>query len=161
MPPLHVVVACLANQCRSPMAELLLARALERAGAGGRAEVSSAGLEATPGLPATSAARRAVQRRLGNDLLAGHRASLLTPGLMGQADLVLVMTRGQKQHLLHEWGGAIDRLEGKLFTLGEYAGRPQTDVDDPVGMPDARYDACIALLEELTEAAAARMAASH
>lgn len=155
----HVVVVCLANQCRSPIGELLLARALSARRAGGGVEVSSAGLQATPGLPATSSARRAVQRRFGKDLIRGHKASLLTAGLMDQADLVLVMTRGQKQSLLADWAHVIDGLEGKLFTLGEFAGRPDTDVDDPVGMPDARYDACLTLLEELTDAAADRIAA--
>jgi protein-tyrosine phosphatase len=153
VPTKHIVVVCLANQCRSPMGELLLARALEGTGI----EVTSAGLEAMPGLPATASARRAVERRFGQDLLAGHKASLLTAGLMGQADLILVMTAGQKQHLLGDWSRVIDGLDDKLFTIGEFAGRPSTDVDDPVGKPDARYDACLALLEELTSAAAARL----
>ncbi len=138
------------------MGELLLARALEERGRG--FEVSSAGLEAVPGLPATASARRAVQRRFGQDLLAHHKASLLTAGLMGQADLILVMTRGQKQFLLSEWSRVVDGLGDKLFTIGEFAGRPSTDVDDPVGMPDARYDACLALLEELSATAADRLA---
>lgn len=154
-----MVVVCLANQCRSPMAELLLARALDERRAGGRVEVSSAGLEATPGLPATASARRAVQRRFGKDLIRDHKASLLTAGLMGQSDLILVMTRGQKQFLLHEWAKVIDRLDTKLYTFGEFAGRPGADVDDPVGMPDERYDACLALLEGLAGAAAERIAA--
>jgi protein-tyrosine-phosphatase len=141
------------------MAELLLARTLDQQGALARIELTSAGIEATLGLPATTSARRAVQRRLGHDLMAHHKASLLTAGLMGQTDLIIVMTRGQKAHLLHEWDRVIDGLGSKLYTLGEYAGRPEVDVDDPVGRPDERYDACLALLEELTGAAARRLMA--
>ncbi len=141
------------------MAELLLARVLDQQKALGRIELTSAGIEAMPGLPATTSARRAVHRRLGRDLMERHKASLLTAGLMGQSDLILVMTRGQKAHLLHDWDRVIDGLGSKLYTLGEYAGRPDVDVDDPVGMPDERYDACLTLLEELTGAAARRLVA--
>ena len=49
-PPIDVLVLCTANQCRSPMAEVLLRRHLERAGVD--ATVSSAGLY-EGGVPAT------------------------------------------------------------------------------------------------------------
>lgn len=157
MAPRRVLVVCLANQCRSPIGELLLAAKLEAARADG-VEVSSAGIEAVPGLPATRGSRRAVQRRFGKDLLAGHKATALSPGLIGQSDLVLVMTRGQKALLQHEWGKVIEGVDHKILTLGEFAGRPKVDVDDPVGGDDARYDACLALLDELTTKAAERLA---
>jgi protein-tyrosine-phosphatase len=153
---MHVVIVCLANQCRSPIGEFLLARKLKESGTRD-VEVTSAGLEATPGLPATSGARRAVQRKFGKDELRGHRATLLTPALIANADLVLVMTRGQRDFLRHEWAGVVDGVKGKVQTLGEFAGRPEVDVDDPVGGDEARYDTCLRLLEELTAAAAARL----
>lgn len=157
VPPRRVLVVCLANQCRSPMAEHLLASKLSRAHAD--IEVSSAGIEAVPGLPATSASRRAIKRKYGEDFLAGHKASPLTPAVIANSDLVLVMTRGQKALLEHEWTGVIDGIEGKIQTLGEFAGKPSVDVDDPVGGPDALYDACLALLDELTTKAAERLKA--
>jgi protein-tyrosine phosphatase len=159
--PTRVLVVCLANQCRSPMAEFLLARKLEAAGASRSIEVDSAGIEATPGLPATRASRRAVQRRYGEDFLAGHRAGLLTPALLAHSDLVLVMTRGQKALLVDQWRGVVEGIDRKLFTVGEYAGKPAVDVDDPVGGDDARYDACLTLLEDLTAKAAEKLTAKH
>jgi protein-tyrosine-phosphatase len=139
------------------MGEYLLAEKLKKSGAAGRIEVSSAGIEATPGLPATSGSRRAIERRFGKDHLKGHRATLLTPALMGECDAVLVMTRGQKAFLEDQWAGVVEGLDAKLHTLGEFAGQPKVDVDDPVGGPDARYDDCRDLLEELMSAAAKRL----
>jgi protein-tyrosine-phosphatase len=140
------------------MAEFLLARQLEKIGDGASNEVSSAGLEAVPGLPATSASHRAVQRRFGKDYLAGHKATLLTPGMLAQNDLTLVMTRGQKAFLLDQWSDVVRDLPQRLFTFGEFAGQPSLDVDDPVGGDDGRYDQCLRLLDQLTEAAARKIA---
>lgn len=139
------------------MGEYLLAEKLQKAGAAGRFEVSSAGIEATPGLPATSGSRRAIERRFGQDHLKGHRATLLTPALIAESDAVLVMTRGQKAFLEDQWRGVVEGLDAKLHTMGEFAGRPKVDVDDPVGGPDARYDQCLELLEELASAVARRL----
>ncbi len=155
-PAVQIVVVCLANQCRSPIGEFLLARKLEEAGVGD-IEVTSAGIEAIPGLPATRGARHAIERAFGKDLLHGHKATLLTPGLIASSDLVLVMTRGQRELLRHEWAGVVKDIDEKVQTLGEFAGRPKVDVDDPVGGDDALYDSCLALLDELTTAAEERL----
>jgi len=140
------------------MAEFLLARQLEKIGDGASTEVTSAGIEAVPGLPATSASHRAVQRHFGKDFLAGHKATLLTPGMLVHNDLTLVMTRGQKAFLIDMWSDVVHDLKEKLFTFGEFAGRPSVDVDDPVGGDDARYDQCLKLLEDLTAVAAKKIA---
>ena len=153
-----ILVVCLANQCRSPIAEFLLDRRLKRVRPSLDVEVSSAGLEATPGMPATSSSRRAIERRYGKDFLAPHRATALTPALIAQSDLVLVMTRGQKAFLASEWGGVLEGVDRKVQTLGEFAGRPTVDVDDPVGGDDARYDRCLDLLDALTDRAVERLA---
>lgn len=153
---MHLVVVCLANQCRSPMGEFLLEKKLKEKGARD-IDVSSAGIEGTPGMPATSSSRRAIARRYGEDFLKGHRATALTPALIAQSDLVLVMTRGQKALLMSEWDGVLPGLDKKLFTMGEFAGKPRVDVDDPVGGDDARYDKCLTLLDELTTLAAQRL----
>ncbi len=150
-----MLVVCLANQCRSPMGEYLLAAKLEEARSD--VEVYSAGLEAVPGLPATSGARRAMERRFGKNVLASHKATHLSPALIAQSDFVLVMTRGQREFLRSEWAGVIDGVKEKVQTLGEFAGRPEVDVDDPVGGDDALYDACLKLLEDLTAKAAERL----
>jgi protein-tyrosine-phosphatase len=154
----RILVVCLANQCRSPMAEYLMASRLMDAKLEADVEVSSAGIEAVPGLPATSGARRAMVRRFGKDVLKGHRATHLSPALIAQSDLVLVMTRGQRDFLRDEWAGVVDKINEKVQTVGEFAGSPKVDVDDPVGGDDALYDKCLKLLEELSEKAAQRIA---
>ncbi len=153
---MRVLVVCLANQCRSPIGEYLLATKLQDARSD--VEVSSAGLEAVPGMPATSAARRAMERRFGKDLLSRHKATHLSPALIAQSDLLLVMTRGQRELLRSEWSGVIDGVKEKVQTLGEFAGKPEVDVDDPVGGDDALYDKCLALLDDLTAKVAKRLA---
>ncbi len=161
MRPRRILVVCLANQCRSPIAEHLLVSKLKEAKAPPEVEVSSAGIEGVPGLPATSGARRAMERRFGKDVLKGHKATHLSPALIAQADLVLVMTRGQRDFLRDEWAGVVDEIDEKVQTIGEFAGSPKVDVDDPVGGDDALYDACLKLLEELTAKAAERIAKTH
>src|SRR5215210_4721313 len=61
----RILVLCAGNICRSPLAETLLRRALARRGVD--AEISSAGIWAEGGLPASEGASSAAQR-LGIDL---------------------------------------------------------------------------------------------
>ena len=87
-PPIDVLILCTANQCRSPMAEVLLRRHLERAGVD--ATVSSAGLHGG-GVPATDHGQAAMADR-GLDLSA-HRSRELDDDMLRQADLVIAMAR--------------------------------------------------------------------
>ena len=134
---MRVVFVCSGNTCRSPLAAAIL-RSTEP-----QAEVSSAGLAAYDGSPAAEAAR-AVARERGLEL-RDHRAQNLRPELLEGA-ICLTMTRLHQDEVRRRFPEA----EGRVFSLGAYAGEPDEDIEDPVGQGEGRYretaDRIIALL---------------
>jgi protein-tyrosine phosphatase len=115
----HILVVCVGNICRSPMAEALLRNALR-----GQEEITveSAGLGALVGHPASDYAVELMDER-GIDI-SSHRAQQLTPDLVSNADLILVMESGHRR--------VIDENDvtarGKVHRLGEWQDK---DIDDP------------------------------
>lgn len=123
------------------MAAALLRRALdEQLGEmAAYIEVKSAGLRAVPGSWASPQAM-AVMGEEGLDL-DEHRACQVTGEMVRSADLVLTMTRYQKECLLVFEPSA----RGKTWSLGEMAARfgketgLNLDVEDPFGEPEETY----------------------
>lgn len=147
MPPGHshreimkrILLVCTGNICRSPLAAVLMQRAVQERGVDG-IEVSSAGTGAWDGAPASEGAYL-VGLEQGLDL-SGHRARLLTRDLVEQSDLILTMARHHRARV-DELGG-----EGRVFVLGEYAGRSgeAVEVSDPFGGDlDVYRDTCVEL----------------
>ena len=145
-----ILLVCTGNICRSPLAAAWLQRALTERGVEGM-DVSSAGTGAWDGAPVSEGAYLVGLER-GLDLSA-HRARLLTRELIEQADLVLTMARHHRARV-DELGG-----EGRVFVLGEYAGREgdEAEVSDPFGGDLEVYrDTCVEL-QALVEAAVERI----
>jgi len=144
---MRILVVCAGNICRSPLAEELLRRALGVRGV--EAEITSAGLSAEPGLPASDGLGAAARLR-GVDL-SRHRARRLEASDLREADVVLVMTAAQQ--------AASARLEplasSKVWLLGE------ADIDDPYMGDAATYDACAAEIEAGVEVIADRVASGR
>jgi UDP-perosamine 4-acetyltransferase len=88
--PPNVLVVCTGNLNRSPLVEALLRRELDALGI--EASVSSAGIAAPVGRPVDSKLRRiADELGVGNEIEV-HRSKQISPSMLHEADLVLVMT---------------------------------------------------------------------
>lgn len=128
MRPRTVLVVCIGNICRSPMAERLLQEAL-----GASVSVSSAGLGALVGQGADPHALALMAER-GLDLSA-HRARQLSASLVGRHELILVMTQRQKDALEREFPSA----RGRVFRLCHWQ-QPAQDVADPYQQDRAAFE---------------------
>ena len=118
-----VIMVCSGNTCRSPMAEALLRRMLPGA------NVSSAGLYAMNGMPASDGAQREMERR--GLSLANHRSRQLTREMACGA-LLLCMTQSHLFALRQAWPDVA------ADALMHFAGL-RGDVDDPFGGDGADY----------------------
>lgn len=148
----NLVFVCTGNTCRSPLAEALARRELERRG-WKHVEVVSAGLAADDGSPASRNAV-AVGERYGLEL-GGHRSRALTPEMVDWADLVLAMSPSHVYAL--ERGGA----GAKVALLGDFAageGGEGAAVRDPFGGDEEAYEATLRELEPLVGAVFDRLA---
>ena len=126
-----VVMVCTANQCRSPMAEYLLRH---RLGKNSGWNVISAGISALDGLRATRHAVDAMAD-MGIDI-SSHKAQLLTDDVIDSADVIITMTRWQRDDIVCRY----PRSTEKVFTLGGIAnGSAGRDIDDPMGMTGDDY----------------------
>ena len=136
----RILVVCVGNICRSPMAEALFKSALREEDG---LTVESAGLGALVGHPADDFVLELMEE-LGEDV-SEHRARQIHPDMVRDADLVLVMEAGHKRAI----DDADPTARGKVHRLGEWQDR---DINDPYRQPkEAFADA----LEEIQEGVAA------
>jgi protein-tyrosine-phosphatase len=146
----HVLFVCTGNICRSPLAEALLRRELDRRGLDGF-DVSSAGTGAWEGTPASEGAYLV---GLEHDLdLSSHRARLLTRERVKESDVILTMARHHR--LRAEDLGARNRAT----LLGDYVGLSgeRAEVADPFGSDIEVYRETYEQLEDMITAAADRL----
>jgi protein-tyrosine phosphatase len=129
----NILVLCIGNICRSPMAEGLLKQALPGM------TVRSAGLGALIGKPADPYAVQIMAER-GIDISA-HRAQHLSARMVSEADLILVMDMEQKKYVEAKYVGA----KGKVFRLGEFA---KVDIADPYREGMESFEAAFRLIDE-------------
>jgi protein-tyrosine phosphatase len=130
----EVVFVCYGNICRSPIGEALLARALnERLGSDHDWIVSSAGVGATDGTPASRGTKDVLKAR-GIDF-RNHRARYLTPAIARGAALIVCMEPQQVEQVRR----LVEDPE-RVVLMGE-------GVPDPIGAGPDMYERTAALIE--------------
>ena len=145
-----ILFVCTANICRSPMAAGIMRRRIAELGLADQVQVLSAGVWAQEGQGASRYAVKVLGQR--NCDLSGHRSRQVTPELLDQADIVLVMEEAHRRSLFY----LSPQHLGKIFLLAEMAGEYQ-EVADPFGGPIEGYEETADLLERLIEAGLPRI----
>lgn len=130
-----ILVVCVGNICRSPMAEALLGdRLAQRQGL----KVASAGVGALVGHGADVTAQALMLER-GVDI-SMHKARQLDGELLSGYDLVLVM---EKRHI-----EAVHRIapssKGKVHLLGKWS---DFEISDPYKQPRHEFEVALELIE--------------
>lgn len=114
----NILIVCIGNICRSPMAEALLKESLKDK----RHHISSAGLGA---LVDHAPDKTAIQLMLAQGIdISEYRATQITQELIRKADLILVMEAKHKESIENKDPSA----KGKVFRLGEWG---KFDIPDP------------------------------
>ena len=140
--PRSVLFVCTANQCRSPMSEVLLKSLAAGRGEADRWQIQSAGTWAEPGRPATSLSKAVMRRR---DLdLSSHRSRSIDAELLASVSVVLVMTRHQQEAIQAEFPEA----QGKVYLLSQLVDS-DSDIEDPYGGSLDDYELCATDLQNI------------
>jgi len=155
---IKVLFVCLGNICRSPTAEGVFRKVVERADLLNRIEIDSAGTHAYHvGEPPDRRAQAAARRRgveLGN--LRGRQAKRTD---IEQFDYILAMDEENYQNLL-----AIcpTGMETKIRLFLEFASsRTERDVPDPYFGGDQGFERVLDMIEEASEGLLAHLRTQH
>ena len=131
-----VMFVCTVNLCRSPIAEILFRKWLQRQHISGDWQVQSCGTWAVNGKSVATHVQPSLLA-LGIDL-GQHRARNVTVELLAESDLVLCMTQFQREALHTEF----PRFAGRIYLLSEMLGKTY-DVPDIEDFVTEQY-VCIA-----------------
>ncbi|MGQ9374613.1 low molecular weight protein-tyrosine-phosphatase [Acinetobacter tandoii] len=128
----NILVVCIGNICRSPMAEYFLKQEFPQL------HVESAGISGLIGHNADDKAILCMQRH-GIDMQK-HVAKKLNAELIKKSDLILVMSQNQQKHIEQTWPFS----KGKTFRLGHWQGK---NVPDPYQHEQAVFDDTCQLIQ--------------
>jgi protein-tyrosine-phosphatase len=124
-----LLFVCLGNVCRSPFAERLALRQMERPRA-----ATSAGHYPVSGRRAPQLALGAAQR-FGVDL-ASHRSRVLSPRMVEEADAIFVFDQENYEAVVSRHSGAA----GRTYLLGALCRDGPVHIADPFGGPASLYE---------------------
>ncbi|WP_201551143.1 MULTISPECIES: low molecular weight protein-tyrosine-phosphatase [unclassified Psychrobacter] len=112
----HILVVCVGNICRSPMAEALLKQRFPNK------TIDSAGVGALVGHPADPAALEIMSKQQID--ITNHVAKQIDEQLAKKVDLIFTMSDGQTKWIEERW----PFCRGKTFKLGHWMNK---DIADP------------------------------
>ncbi len=132
----NILIICVGNICRSPVAEALLKAALPDKDF----FMQSAGLGALVGHEAHPLMQKKLTLK-GIDL-SHHRARQITAPLLTASEVILVMEAKHQKSLEQQY----PILKGKIFKLSHWSGG--FDIPDPYRRPEAVFDQTLYLMEQ-------------
>lgn len=141
----RIIFVCTGNTCRSPMAEAIFKDIIKEKRIDESFEVSSAGVYAFNGDPASYQAIEVMKNEFGIDIKS-HRAKVLDDLDIENADLILTMTKHHRKMIID----ISPESSSKVHILKEFAGdESDSDVIDPFGQDYYVYKNCAEEIEEL------------
>jgi|SRR5690554_1719510 len=135
----NVLIICVGNICRSPMAEYLLRAQLP---GHSNTRIHSAGIGALVDKPADPTALALLQEQ-GIDA-GSHRARQVTQDMLAQADLILAMENGHLNRL-HQ---IAPQIRGRAFLLGKW--QDNQPVPDPYRQQRPAFEHAYTLINQAT-----------
>ncbi|WP_034170765.1 low molecular weight protein-tyrosine-phosphatase [Acinetobacter sp. YZS-X1-1] len=129
----NILVVCIGNICRSPMAEYFLKQEYPHL------NIESAGISGLIDHAADEKASLCMQR-FGIDM-SHHVAKKLNAELIKKADLILVMSQNQQKHIEQTWPFA----KGKTFRLGHWQSK---NIADPYQHDQTVFDETCRLIQD-------------
>ncbi|WP_169393134.1 MULTISPECIES: low molecular weight protein-tyrosine-phosphatase [Psychrobacter] len=121
----NILVVCVGNICRSPIAEALLKKRFPNK------NIDSAGLSAVVGHSADDQAI-SVMSADDNIDMSSHIAKQINEDLVKKADLIFTMSENQVRWIESQW----PHCRGKTYRLGHWINK---DIADPYGHDDNAF----------------------
>lgn len=136
-----ILMVCLGNICRSPMAEGWFKHNLKGKVAVNNEPfyIASAGIEGVVGWSATEHAQK-VMLKHGVDI-SQHRARQLNDYMINEYELILVMEERQKKHIEK----IFPHSRGKVHLLGRWS---DFEVADPYELGENAFEECFDLIHQ-------------
>lgn len=137
-----LLIVCTGNTCRSPIAEILLRKALESDDQMCDYEVCSAGTFAGSNHPASKHAQKVIKEKQLD--LSNHRSKLITEEMIDRAKLILTMTQSHLDQLVEIY----PKSKHKVYPFRHFMDESITNVSDPFGGNYSDYERCAQSIEE-------------
>jgi len=134
----NILILCIGNICRSPIAEALFVARFKQEGKLG-IMVSSAGLAAMVQRPADPVGQALMVQRGIN--ISEHRARQIVSNMLFESDLILTMSTDQQKQVELNYPGTC----GRVHRLGKWGGY---DVPDPYQRPKLVFEQALALIDQ-------------